>query len=86
MSKLDKLKEKLQYWDIQLVHYDSFYDCTETDYDSDGLVEEVIQELIEATKTKEDIAYKELLDKINKLELENKKLKEKIDKAKNIII
>jgi hypothetical protein len=85
MSKLDLLKEKLHYWTIQFTHYDSFYDETTTDYDSDNLVQEVIQELIDATKTKEDIKYKELWDIIDRYKLENSELKSKLNKIKDIL-
>jgi hypothetical protein len=83
--KLDKLREKLKYWEIQFYYYDSFNDEIVTDYDSDGLVEEVVEELIQATKIKDDIFYKDLINEIEKLKIENKDLKKKLNLIKDII-
>jgi hypothetical protein len=85
MTKLDKLKEKLQYWKIKFVYYDSFRDESITDYDSDGLVEEVIEELIEATKTRDDIYYKEQVHTIDKLNLKIRELEDKFYKIRRLL-
>jgi|WetSurMetagenome_2_1015567.scaffolds.fasta_scaffold306498_2 hypothetical protein len=85
MTKLDLLKEKLKYWDIRLVHYDSFYNEEIKDHDSNNLVQEVINELIQNTKTKDDIFYKELTNEIERLYQENLKLKNKLNSIKSLL-
>ena len=85
MTKLDKLKEKLQYWKIKFIYYDSFRDESITDYDSDGLVEEVIEELIEATKTRDDIYYKNQVNTIEKLKLKIRELEDKFYKIRRLL-